>query len=238
MTAALSFSSTSCYVSAGTSTLQNASKPLSRSGCGPFSSKTVLDTNIKSPFGSTKKVWPIVTFPAAPPAPPPEFPGRGIRAFGGVNPGARLHCGHKYCHNGGVAFPHDHGRPDGCAIAHHGPRSWSPRSWSFAGKNDLGSGVHGLWGGDGLVCLFGHTAPSTAATGPWPSRLISAGTVRPGKGEDNRLSASPVSGISGTRARVPRKTRPRRGPRGSASLSLGSFDGVSSRSASPCGQDT
>ena len=65
MTAALSLSSTSSYVSAGTSTLQNASKPLSRSGCGPFSLKTVLETNVKSPFGSTKKVWPIVTFPAS-----------------------------------------------------------------------------------------------------------------------------------------------------------------------------
>src|SRR5215472_7292808 len=54
-----------CYVSAGTSTLQKTSKPLSRSGCGPCSPETVCETNLRPPPGSGRNVVAIVTLPAS-----------------------------------------------------------------------------------------------------------------------------------------------------------------------------
>ncbi len=74
-------------------------------------------------------------------------PERGIRTFGDLNPGSRLHGAHKYCHNGGIAFAPHHG-----VGLPRGPRrrSWPlpavPRKWVICRGKRQGLGVRALWG--------------------------------------------------------------------------------------------
>ena len=53
-------------------------------------------------------------------------PERGIRTFGDLNPGSPFHGGHRYCHNGGMAFSRLYG--GGLGRPRASRRPWGPRT--------------------------------------------------------------------------------------------------------------